>query len=107
MLSERKDTLPPIEKLIKNRVYKIQSRNLSYGVWNWNGFEPNSFTGIRTKFNDRFLDCEIHYDADDHFGTVTDAVDTGIDVPAYIKIQNEKIRDRLLERFLEEIEENA
>ena len=103
---ERSPTLPTVETLITNRVYKIESRNLSFGVWNWAGYEPNSFTGIRTKFGSSFLDCEIHYDADEKYGTVSDAVDTGIDIPVYIKIQNGKLRDRFLKKFLEEIEEN-
>jgi hypothetical protein len=71
-------TLPNINECIKRRVYKLRSRNLSYGVWNG----KDGFIGIRTKFGDKFLDIEFHWDVG--HGTVMDAVDTGIDVPGDI-----------------------
>jgi hypothetical protein len=97
---DRSPTLPKPEDLIKNRVYKIESRNLSFGVWDG----EQNFVGIRTKFNDRFLDEEVHYDLDDHYGTVSDAQDLGIDVPLYIRIQTGAVYERMLRLFLEEIE---
>jgi hypothetical protein len=36
------------------RIYIIKSRNLSYGI-----FDGNGFIGIRTKFHSRFLDKEV------------------------------------------------
>lgn len=71
----RSKTLPRIDECIKGRVYKLRSRNLSYGIWNG----KDGFVGIRTKFGDRFLDIEFHWDVG--HGTVMDAVDTGIDIP--------------------------
>ncbi len=48
-------------------LYKLQSRNLSYGVFNSNN---NSFVGIRQKFYSKFLDVEYEY-TDIHFGTAS------------------------------------
>jgi len=48
-------------------VYKIHSRNLSIGVFNK---YSNGFIGIRSKFNDRYLFTEYHWDTGEPFGTV-------------------------------------
>jgi len=107
---ERNPNLPTVDKLIKNRVYRLESRNLSFGVWNGKG----EFIGIRTKCNNELLDSEIHYDVldsethydvDETHGTVENAEDLGISVPPYITIQNEKVKERMLIQFLKEIEE--
>lgn len=79
----RRESLPKPEDCIKGRVYKLHSRNLSYGVWN--GHE--GFIGIRTKWYDRYLFTEYHYDVSEMYGTVADAIDTGIDVPPHIPIR--------------------
>jgi len=56
-----------IEDLVDRCIYKIFSRNLSYGVWN----EKNKgFIGIREKFNSKYLFTEYHYDVGPPFGTV-------------------------------------
>ena len=73
----------PLEQCIKGRVYRLHCRNLSYGVFNG----TDGFIGIRTKFGSRFLFTEIHWDADQHFGTVGGMEDMGIDVPAEIEIR--------------------
>jgi hypothetical protein len=77
MSQERDPKLPEMSELIKGRIYKIDARNFSYGAWNG----KDSFIGIREKFGSRFLDEEMHWDADKNFGTV-EAVeeDTGVDV---------------------------
>lgn len=54
----------PVNQLVKGKVYRLDSRNLSCGVWDGD----NGFIGIRTKFGARFLDHEIR-DLDDHYGT--------------------------------------
>jgi len=60
MSQERHPTLPKMEDLVVGRVYKLESRNLSYGIWDGeSGFIGN---------------CP-------DYGTVEDAVDTGIDAP--------------------------
>jgi len=79
----RSDTLPRVEDCIKGRIYKLRSRNLSYGVWDG----KEGFIGIRTKWHDSYLFTEYHYDASEIYGTVADAIDTGIDVPSNIPIK--------------------
>ena len=56
-----------IENCKHGFVYKIKSRNLKYGVFN---YENAGFVGIRTKFSSRYLFCEYHYDNGHPFGTV-------------------------------------
>jgi len=73
----------PLEQCIKGRVYRLHCRNLSHGVYDG----ANGFIGIRTKFGSRFLFTEIHWDADQHFGTVSGMEDTGLDVPDEIEIR--------------------
>lgn len=77
----RNPNLPKLEDMIHRRVYKIHCRNLAYGVWNEHA---KGFIGIRTKFGDRFLFTEYHYDTGAPFGTVGMAEDIGIDVPEHI-----------------------
>lgn len=48
-------------------VYFIHSRNLKLGVFNK---KSNGFIGIRTKFNDRYLFTEYHWDFCSTYGTV-------------------------------------
>ena len=64
----------------KRRVYKLHSRNLSFGVFDGD----TGFIGIRTKFGSRFLDTEYHWDTGSPFGTAHPEEDTGIDVPEEI-----------------------
>ncbi|HYM79098.1 MAG TPA: hypothetical protein VE377_24195 [Candidatus Dormibacteraeota bacterium] len=54
----------PVNELVKGKVYRLNSRGLSCGVWNG----EEGFVGIRTKFGNRFLDKEIHWDLSDHSG---------------------------------------
>ena len=52
----------------KNRIlYRINSRNLSFGVFN---IEQSGFVGIREKFGTRYLFTEYHWDTGTPFGTV-------------------------------------
>jgi hypothetical protein len=39
-------------------IYTLNSRNLNFGVFT----SQNTFIGLRTKFDDTFLDHELHYD---------------------------------------------
>ncbi len=63
----------------KRRVYKLISRNLSFGV-----FDGKRFIGIRTKFGRKLLDTEDHWDTGPPFGTAHPEEDTGIVVPEEI-----------------------
>lgn len=83
---QRSPNLPAPDQLIRGRVYKLESRNLRLGVWDG----KRSFIGVRTKFGSRFLDEEDHWDVDEHFGTVSDATDTGRDVPPEISLETQE-----------------
>jgi len=64
----------PVSDLKKGHLYRLTSRNLSFGVWDG----KNGFIGIRTKFQDRYLDQEIHWDLSNHFGTAKPLEDLGM-----------------------------
>lgn len=57
----------PLEQCRHGYLYQIHCRNLSLGIFNKN---TNGFIGIRTKFGDRYLFTEYHYDTGAPFGTV-------------------------------------
>jgi len=66
----------------KRRVYKIHSRNFSYGVFNG----EDGFMGIREKFGNRYLFTEFHWEQGPPFGTVQPDEDLNIDVPEEIEL---------------------
>lgn len=72
--------LPPASALVKGRVYRLDCRNLAIGVFDG----EDGFIGIRTKFANRFLDLEHHWDRGMH-GTVANAIDMGITLPEDIE----------------------
>lgn len=82
-MTQRNPNLPPVDQLVKGRVYKIKSRNLKIGVWD--GIK--GFIGIRTKFREQYLFKELHWDVDKLCGTVSNAEDLKIDVPENIEIR--------------------
>jgi hypothetical protein len=51
----------PLKDCLDKGFYRLDARNFSYGVFNK---EKGEFVGIRSKFNDRFLDGEDHWDID-------------------------------------------
>jgi hypothetical protein len=55
----------PIDQLVKGNIYRLNSRNLSHGYWDG----KDGFIGIRTKFGNRFLDHETHWDLNSRYGT--------------------------------------
>lgn len=61
------DEYLPLEALEHGRLYRFRARNFSLGIYNENA---KGFIGIRTKFGDRFLFTEYHWDADPRYGTV-------------------------------------
>lgn len=69
----------PINQCIIRKIYKLNSRNLSYGVFT----AGNCFIGIRTKFGDRYLAKEYHYDTGAPFGTAKPLQEIG-EVPSGI-----------------------
>lgn len=52
------------DKLEIGCAYELHARNLRIGIWT--GYR---FSGIRTKFNDVFIDTEEHYDDGPPHGT--------------------------------------
>ena len=57
----------PLDQCKDRFLYKINSRNLSYGVYSE---ETKEFVGIRNKFGEDYLFTEYHYDTGPPFGTV-------------------------------------
>lgn len=56
-----------LQKCKHGFLYKIESRNLNFGVFN---SVNNGFIGIRYKFGDKFLFTEYHWETGEPFGTV-------------------------------------
>ena len=56
----------PLPECKKRTIYKVNSRNLLYGVYDGN----EGFLGIRQKFDYKFLFTEYHYDQGAPHGTV-------------------------------------
>lgn len=56
-----------IDECINGYLYEIHSRNLTHGVYRE---LDNAFVGIRTKFGERFLFAEFHWDTGPPYGTV-------------------------------------
>lgn len=63
----------PLTECVRGHVYKIASRNLSYGVYDGAG----GFIGIRNKFCHRYLFTEYHWDQGEPYGTVKPLEDLG------------------------------
>jgi len=77
-----RDTLPLIKDCEFRRIYKLECRNLKYGVFDG----KDGFIGIRTKFKSRFLFREYHWDQGAPYGTVRAAHATAVTVPECIGI---------------------
>ena len=56
----------PIYKCKDGFVYRLDARNIRYGVWEE---ERGVFRGIREKFGVKFLDSEDHWDEGPPHGT--------------------------------------
>lgn len=60
-------------------LYRLNARNIRMGIWNPDlQGGKGAFIGIRTKFGNRYLDRELHHDADPHFGTATPTEELGV-----------------------------
>ncbi len=73
----------PKTECVPGMVYRLKSRNLELGVWT-DGTHPG-FIGIRTKFDNRYLDKEYHVENGPPFGTAS-PVEALISVPADIPL---------------------
>ncbi|MFA5419826.1 MAG: hypothetical protein WC341_15340 [Bacteroidales bacterium] len=58
----------PLSECKHGGLYRIFSRNLSFGVFNQHN---SGFIGIREKFGNYYLFTEFHYDTGAPFGTVS------------------------------------
>lgn len=71
----------PIDKCVAGHLYIISARNASLGICNPKGNlfgkEAMSFTISRYKFGSNYLFDEVHWDADDHYGTACPLLDLG------------------------------
>ena len=57
----------PMNECKNGGLYKIDSRNLAFGVYNE---AQQGFVGIREKFGNEYLFTEFHWDTGEPFGTV-------------------------------------
>lgn len=74
-----------IASMVRGRLYRFKARNFSIGVWNP---EKKGFIGIRTKWGDRYLFTEYHWETGPPYGTVTPLEDLGIDMPVDIPLMD-------------------
>jgi hypothetical protein len=71
----------PLDQCIKGMVYRVESRNLSMGVFDGG----HAFIGVRNKFGTRYLFGEHHYDDGPPNGTVEPLEELGM-VPEEVNI---------------------
>lgn len=54
-----------VGELEEGCAYEVYARNFRVAIWT-----GTKFAGLREKFGQKFIDEEIHWDEDEHFGTV-------------------------------------
>ncbi len=64
--NQAREDFVPMSKCKKGFLYRIHSRNLSFGVYDGEG----GFVGIRVKFGQSYLFTEFHWDRGAPYGTV-------------------------------------
>jgi len=78
---EERDRIP-IDECVPKRLYKLRSRNLTFGIYDG----KQGFIGVRLKFTSKNLATEYHWDQGPPFGTVFGVKDTGVDLPDHISL---------------------
>lgn len=73
----------PMSECLQGHVYRIWARNFNVGVYDGDG----GFIGLRTKFKNRFLFTEYHWERGNDFGTVKPYEDVGM-MPDWIDISD-------------------
>lgn len=73
----------PLDQCEDGAVYRIHSRNLAVGVF---VKERGGFIGIRTKWGQRFLFCEYHWDTGAPHGTVKPLEKLEVKIPEGIQL---------------------
>ena len=63
----------PLNELVRGHLYRIEGRNMSYGVWDG----EEEFIGLRWKFGRPRLEGETHHDLSQYYGTATPLEDLG------------------------------
>lgn len=66
-----------ISECVPGHIYRIRSRNLSHGQYGYDFRKLPMFEGIRTKFSDRYLAIEYHWDVGPPHGTAKPLEDLG------------------------------
>lgn len=89
----------PLSECKRGHLYRINSRNLSLGVYDGNW----GFIGIRTKFGDRYLFTELHWDTGPPHGTVKPIEE----LERWQENLNENWDNQKLFKYLEEVEEKS
>ena len=82
-MHERIQNWIPLTECIDRKFYLIYARNFWYGVFSK---EEKGFIGIRTKFGQRYLSTEYHWDTGEPHGTVKPYEILNIDLPENIAL---------------------
>jgi len=72
----------PFSSCVRGHIYILNSRNLRFGAFNG----VDGFVGIRTKWGQRYLDTEYHWDQGPPWGTAMPIRDTGDVVPEGMEV---------------------
>ena len=91
---EMKKNRVPMDKCVKNRLYKLCCRNLGYGVYNGD----SGFVGLREKFDNVYLFTEYHWDIGAPYGTVEGVLDLGVDFDGEVSEYNKDLFNWLKEK---------
>jgi len=74
----------PLSACIERHLYVVHARNFRMAVYQGNSL----FLGVRTKFGDRFLFQEDHWDTGEPHGTVKPMRDLG-EIAKHIEVSDE------------------
>ena len=100
-MQERNPNIIPIDKCKDRYLYIIDARNASIGIYHQ---ETKTFIISRHKFKSNFLFNEVHYDADEDFGTATPLIE--LEEVSYISEEEElKYLNRRAEELSDQIKE--
>ena len=96
----------PLAECVDRKFYLIYARNFYYGVFSK---EKNGFIGIRTKFGQRYLFTEYHWDTGEPHGTAKPFEALNVDLPENIELDefNEELFEYLdtMQNTVKEISE--
>lgn len=93
------DSYIPMTSCKHRHLYRLNSRNLRYGVYN---SETKGFTGLRRKFDNLFMFEEYHWDTGAPYGTVKPLEDLGM---CDVADDEDKLFRRLLNKGYREMQD--